>query len=254
MQKVSGSPTVEALTGNDFPTIVRSVGYSVGALLDRPNIAMLKKVVDTPLLEMVIAVQLTNVVDAVNIDQRLNIQGHQVPIIAAQLVDQYPTESLEDFVLCFRRGATGFYGTIYNLDASVLNLWMKAYLEEKYTLIEAEHAKAKTEEQQAAAIDYKAYIERKEKERQEAIENPRVPDNWSTNELERFKLDYFNTTEYQQKKAMQAKVMRVASEFYANTDVNMASLKLWEDPVTGIEIPALNESDAIKIYQQAKEK
>lgn len=251
MQKVAGSQTVSCLIGDNFPALVRSVGNKVGDLLDRPNIAMLTKVVDTPLLEMFIAVQITNLIDGVNIDQRLNIQGHQVPIIAAQLVEQYPTESLEDFVLCFKRGATGFYGTIYNLDASVLNLWMKAYLEEKYQIIEAEHSKAKKEEYDTLGqVDYAAYIERKERERQQATENPKAPENAKANELERLKLEYFNSVEYRARKATQDQIMRAASEFYNNRPEIMKELKLYED-VNGFEIPALDEQDAEKIYDIA---
>jgi hypothetical protein len=248
LQKVEESPTVRNLTTNQFPALIKSVPYRVGDILDRPNIAMLKKVVDTPLLEMFIAVLLTDMIDTVNIDQRLNIQGHQVPVIAGQLVDQYPTESLEDFVLCFKRGSTGFYGTIYNLDASVLNNWMRTYLEEKYSLVEAEHAKAKQEDQQAATIDYRAYIERREKERQQAVENPKVPDNWKTNELERFKLQYKETS----REVIQRKIHRTSSEFYAGQST--ADLKVWTDENTGYDIYARTEEDAEKIYNMATEK
>lgn len=252
LQKVAGSQTVSCLIGNNFPALVSSVGNKVGDLLDRPNIAMLQKVVDTTMLEMFVAVQITNLIDGVNIDQRLNIQGHQVPFIAAQLVEQYPTESLEDFVLCFKRGATGFYGTIFNLDASVLNLWMKAYLEEKYSLIEAEHTKAKKQEMEAlGTVDYKAFIERKEQEKQQAVKKPEVPAEWNTNETERFKLDYFNSPEYQTRKSKQDKIMRASSEFYAGRPEIMKDLKLWEDP-EGFEIPALSESDALQILKIAK--
>ena len=252
LQKVEESPTVAALTGNDFPALIGSVGYNVGALLDRPNISMLKKVVDTQLLEMFVAVVLTDLIDSVNIDQRLNIQGHQVPIIAAQLVDQYPAESLEDFVLCFKRGATGFYGTIYNLDASVLNNWMRTYLEEKYCLIEAEHAKAKSQEADTLGkVDYKAYIERKEKERQQAVENPKVPDNWNVNGLERFKLEYFDNSEFQAKQAFQKKLHRASSDFYGGKP--KGEIRIWED-ANGYEILAVTVEDAEKIYDLATQK
>lgn len=248
LEQVEKSPTVKGLTENNFD-LVRQCGTSVAAILDRPNLIMLKKVVDPTLLELFLATELTLLIDSVNLDQRLTIQGHQIPIIAAQLIESFPVETLEDFVLCFKRGSIGFYGSIYRLDAAVLNEWMRAYLEEKYTLIEAEVSKSKTEEQQAATVDYRAYIERKDKERQQAIENPKVPENWSANGTERFKLDYFNSPEYQAKKEMQSKIMRAASDFY-NSSVKMADLKLWEDP-NGFEIPALTAEDAEKIYSMA---
>lgn len=245
IQKVLESLTVRALTTNNFQGVVRSVRLSVADILDRPNIAMLKKTIDVELLEMFLSTVVTDLMDTVNIDQRLSIQGHQVPIIAAQLVEQYPTESLEDFVLCFKRGATGFYGTIYNLDASVLNNWMRSYLEEKYCLIEAAQVKAKQEEQQAANIDYRAYIERREKEAQQAKETPKAPDNWKTNELEKFKLEYRDNS----REVMQRKIHRAASEFYAGQST--ADLKVWTDENTGYDIYARTEEDAEKIYDLA---
>lgn len=245
---VRQSHAARALTDNNLQALVGSVGNTIAGILDRPTIAMLKKVVDTPLLEMFVAVVITDMIDGVNIDQRLNIQGHQVPIIAAQLVEQYPAESLEDFVLCFRRGMTGFYGTIYNLDASVLNLWMKAYLEEKYCLIEADHAKSKKEEAELGKVDYKAYIERKAKEMEEEANRP--PSNAKDNEVERFKLSYFDSPEYQRRKARQDRIMRASSEFYQGQPEKFKELKIWEDE-SGLEIPALTEQDAEEIFKRA---
>lgn len=236
---VEESPTVKGLTGNNFE-LIRSVGTSVSAILDRPNIAMLKKVVEPTLLELFLATELTRLIDSVNIDQRLNIQGHQIPIIAAQLIESYPVESLEDFVLCFKRGSIGFYGSIYRLDAAVLNEWMKSYLEEKYTLIEAEVSKSKKEETQAAKIDYKAFIERRQKEQQQADESTKVPENWNTNELERFKL------EYQEKQIFQKKLHRTSSEFYAGQ--SMDGIRVWNDEISGYDIYAKNEQDAEQIF------
>jgi|ADGO01.1.fsa_nt_gi hypothetical protein len=145
---------------------------------------MLKKFVDPVVLEMFLAAEIKKLTDSVNIDARLNIPAPQIPVIAGQLIEQYPVESLEDFVLCFRRGATGFYGSIYRLDAAVLNEWMRAYLEEKYTHVEAEAAKSKKEELEDK-IDYKAYADRIQKEMEKPRENNRV-----VNETERFKLNY----------------------------------------------------------------
>lgn len=235
LQAIKVSPTFKGLTENNFD-IVRQCGNSVATILDRPPIAMLKKVLDPTLLELFVATEIGLLVESVNIDQRLSIQGHQVPIIAAQLIEDFPVETLEDFVLCFRRGSTGYYGSIYRLDAAVLNEWMRAYLEEKYTLIEAEHAKSKKQETELGAIDYKAFIERKEKERQQVAENPKAPDNWKANELEVFKLNYNH----------QKKLDRAASEFYKNKG-SFENLKVFEDD-NGFLVYAENEQDAEQIY------
>jgi hypothetical protein len=48
------------------------------------------------------------------------------------LLDKYPHESMEDFVIMFRNAKTGKYGELYNrLDGQIIFKWMGEYLEEK---------------------------------------------------------------------------------------------------------------------------
>lgn len=148
LQSTLQTTTAISLQENNFDSIVSSVGYSAKELIDKPPIAMLQKTGLGEKIETFIAIQLVKLMEAVNINGILNLQNYQIPTIAGQLVEMYPVESLEDFVLCFKRGAAGFYGTIYKLDASVLCEWMKAYLEEKYTYVEA-----KVKEEQAKGIE-----------------------------------------------------------------------------------------------------
>ena len=115
------------------------------------------------LLEMFLAIQINNLSETVNLDPRLNFQTYQLDSTAKQLIELFPVESLEDFVLCFKRGALGYYGTIYKLDASVLCEWMKKYLDEKYQLIEVQAQQLKKENDKAIAeinVDYEAYKKR----------------------------------------------------------------------------------------------
>src|SRR5690606_30681363 len=165
-------------------------------------------------------------------DARLNIQPAQIPVIAAQLIESYPVETLEDFVLCFKRGATGFYGSIFRLDAAVLNEWMRMYLDEKYALIEAQAAKLKVEESENQ-IDYKAYIERKAKE----METP-PPTNAKDNEYERFRMHY----------QTQRRINAVAMDFYKGKPLKALNVYDHDD---GYEIPALDENDAMEIFKIA---
>lgn len=153
-------------------------------LIDRPPLAMLKKIDGLDLkLEMFLAAEIKKLVDMVNINDNLNIQQYQIPIIAQQFIENYPVESLEDFVLCFKRGAAGFYGTIYRLDAATLADWMEKYLQEKYTYVEA-----KVKEEQAAGIEANSVNYEEFKKRAPDI-FAKEKSNRSDNEYEIWKLE-----------------------------------------------------------------
>jgi hypothetical protein len=99
-------------------------------------IRMMTRVVEEKKVEAFVAFELTILASLVNVDQRLSLQGHQIPFIAQALMANFRNESLADFHVCFQRGAMGLYGDIYRLDAAVITSWMQKYLEEKYQVIE----------------------------------------------------------------------------------------------------------------------
>lgn len=232
---MANSLTASRLAIGDFGAIVQSVGNRVDEILDRPPLRMLAMTNNPVEIEMFLSAAIQNLTESVNIDARLNIQPAQIPIIAAQLIESYPVETLEDFVLCFKRGATGFYGSIFRLDAAVLNEWMRMYLDEKYALIEAQAAKVKAEEIENQ-IDYKAFIERRQKE----METP-APTNAKDNEYERFRLHY----------QTQRRINAVAMDFYKGKPESVLKALNVYDHADGYEIPALDENDAMEIFKLA---
>lgn len=143
--------------------------------------------IDPDLIELFLAGQLFKLKTNVNIDDRLNLQDHQIPEIAAMLIERYPVESLEDFILCFKRGALGWYGPIFKLDGSTICEWVAKYLEEKYQFKEAEETRAKEIfDPNETVIDYEAYKKRMEVQDAEAKKNN---SNTVENEYQRFKLN-----------------------------------------------------------------
>lgn len=107
-------------------------------------VAMLMQVVDRENIEAFLAIELTKLASLINVDERLNLQGHQMPFIASQLVDLHKSETLADFRICFQRGATGRYDDkLLRLDLAIICNWMRKYLEEKYEVIENQLMKEK---------------------------------------------------------------------------------------------------------------
>ena len=94
----------------------------------------------------------------INLDERLNLQATSNSTDSRdRLIEMFPVETLEDFVLCFKRGALGFYGTIFKVDASVLCDWMFKYLDEKYQLVEAKATEGKIKLDKENEVNYEAF-------------------------------------------------------------------------------------------------
>jgi len=160
LASISSSTTVQKLVANDFEGLEKSVGVSIKSILDRPPICMLMKVTGELPPELFLARQLHALANMVNVDARLNLQPQQIPTIAGVLMQEFPAESLEDFVLCFRRGSIGVYGQIFRLDAGILCEWMRKYLDEKYTHVERQHEEKKKEGIKQDEVNYEAFRER----------------------------------------------------------------------------------------------
>lgn len=240
-------------------------------------VEMLMKVVDRKNIEAFLAIELTKLASLINVDERLNLQGHQIPFIAGQLVDNYKNESLADFKICFARGAMGRYDDkLLRLDGAVINNWMAKYLEEKYQVIENKLMTEKenfyqdiSPKRQSVQPENQASPERSllsllsvvmgsnelppevakhlTPEQLKEVEESRqkgfkVTDsnNRKENEYERFKLA----------RQFQNKLDRLSTELYEMKE-SYSEIKAYEDD-NGFTVFAENEEDAIKIYELAK--
>lgn len=105
---------------------------------------------------------LTKLVAAVNVSQNLN--DGQIKTIVEDLIDKYPNESIEDFILVFKKARQGEFGIIYSLHSAVIFGWMEFYLEEKYQAVERKLMleKDKPYELPEPVEDGKGYAEFKE--------------------------------------------------------------------------------------------
>jgi hypothetical protein len=186
-----------------------------------------------------------------------NLNNTQVQFIASELISLYPNESIADFKLCFQRGAMGQYGEIFRLDSNVIGLWMKAYVDEKYQVIESSLMQEKEshyfqlpekkdladpERHQQWLDKLKAATANGIKQAPDVAPQYAKPDwRWVAN-------NYDNGLTARDAHNRQV-LRRAASEFYKGR----TSLKL-QGPfvIEGFEIMAESEGDARAIYESVK--
>src|SRR6185436_8236158 len=192
LQPLLLNTTVKFLKTAQMDKVSESLPSKIEHALNEPPICMVSKVVDQKTIEAFIAIELTKLKSMVNIDERLNLQSHQIPVIAASLLDLYSNESLADFKICFQRGAMGRYsgGKLFRLDGAVIADWMQAYLDEKYQAVETKLMQEKDKhgfEQTETAKDPDSWL----KLWMESIRyKPQETNNEKANEFERKKIAY----------------------------------------------------------------
>jgi len=154
------------LKAKNWTELVKSVPNSVEKIMDEPLICQLVKQVGKESLQQLLEAQIIILANQMNVSN--NVNATQVPFIAETLLDTYPTESLADFILVFKRGSIGFYGNTYHkLDCATIMEWMGKHIEKKAMYRERDNTRLKQAESEVK-IDYAAYIERMRK--QEEIE------------------------------------------------------------------------------------
>ncbi|MCA6391582.1 MAG: hypothetical protein IM602_17300 [Cytophagales bacterium] len=154
-----------------FDEIVKAVPNSVEKIMDARLICDLVREVGKETIQQMLETEIIKLANQINVAH--NINATQLPFIAETLLNTYPTESLADFILVFKRGAIGFYGNTYHkLDCATIMEWMAKHIEEKSMYRERDNSNSKKNEEHTA-IDYEEYKSRLEasrlKEREQKI-------------------------------------------------------------------------------------
>lgn len=164
LQLISRKPMVQLLEQGNLRAAMNLLPSTIEQATKGTPIQMIEKVVGEMKIEAFIAFELTLLASMVNVDERLNLQSHQIPVIAQELIREFRAESLADFHVCFKRGAMGFYDEkLLRLDGAVITQWMRKYLEEKYVIIENRLRNEK---------DDSIYTVRKHDKQEENVINP----------------------------------------------------------------------------------
>jgi hypothetical protein len=246
LRHLSQKPIVTFLKEGQMKKVASLLPNTIEQAIKGTPIAMLMRVVDRENIEAFLAVALTNVASMINVDERLNIQEHQIPFICKQLVDTYKNESLADFKICFERGAMGKYDDkLLRVDGAVITNWMNKYLEEKYQVIENKLMSEKEnfyepvkQDRRNEARDLLALLKLVVGE-VKPEENP--------NDYFRVKMQHAK-----EKRQRQEHLNRVSSDFYAKKG-GYTEIKMYEDDL-GYYVYAENEHDAKEIYELATKK
>lgn len=137
--------TVDLLRQKNFKALSESMPIAISKAVEiGMPMSLVKKAAEQELIAF-IEFELIKLSTMVNIDARLNLQRHQVPLVAQSLYEDFKYESMEDIAICLRRGAMGRYDEkgIFRIDGAVISQWMVRYLDEKYQVVETNLAKEK---------------------------------------------------------------------------------------------------------------
>lgn len=146
-------------------------------IMDSTPICVLKHEIPLREIQKAIEFELLKVVSMINVAN--NMKPHQVSFTAETILTNYQAESLEDIILCLRRGSMGYYGSTYHqFDTSIVLGWMGQHIDEKCNYFE-NNVKRSQEQEKQEQVDYEAFkakIEQKRKEEEKRAASEREID------------------------------------------------------------------------------
>jgi len=162
-----------------------------------PTVTQLEREIGTQTVLTILLFELEKINEMFNANQGLKLKHTQCADIAVMLIEEFPHESIEDFVLAFRKGITGKYNDkLLRLDVQIIFGWVRSFLDEKSERIELLH-KAEKE------IENKPYTD-EEKEKIAKVIN----ESWVGDEIKRQKFDKDNYERFRAGYAVKAQAKR----------------------------------------------
>lgn len=156
-------------SNNEVQLIVFEKNLSISNAIDGTKIKALEKAVGEVNTITAICYLLNRFNSNFNVGKSLTTQ--QSALLASDIVEKYPYETIEDVVLMLKQVRQGIIGDgkDYKLDGqNVLAKWMPEYLDKKYLEVERQHKIVKKEEiSTECAIDIFYRKRREEKAREE---------------------------------------------------------------------------------------
>jgi DNA primase large subunit len=110
---------------------------------DAVPLCELRRTIGNKPVAQAIDIQLTRLVASMNL--KWNLSDSQIQQIVEDLIDKFPNETVEDFIMIFKKARQNEFGEIYRLDSAVIFGWVEKYLDEKYQVLESILMKEKDE-------------------------------------------------------------------------------------------------------------
>lgn len=129
---------IHILTADVDATIKAESGLTTRNVIGCLPLAYHIKQQGNKLVSQALDIQLTRLAASVNVKH--NLTSLQIKQIVNDIIEMYPTESLEDFLLVFKRIRQGAFGDLHHqLDQATIFQCMKQHLEDKSIELERLH-------------------------------------------------------------------------------------------------------------------
>jgi hypothetical protein len=111
-------------------------GLTIDKIIDHGTpISVLARQAEKRVIKGILDLHLSKL--AASFNMNLNLKDYQIAVIVEDLIQEYPNETIEDFIYVFRQARLGAYGDVYRLDSAVVFSWFKTHLDQKYERAEA---------------------------------------------------------------------------------------------------------------------